>query len=127
MASQIVLKQGRDSDESKGQHLGKAPSQHLFRTTVRQCMGVFLKNTTSSQPLLAIYGCSLATSPAWPGNEASMTLLVALCYTSTTSAVSCSRLQIYDCVLKVHGMVLASSAGRFPSPTCWLRNEANMI
>ena len=24
--------------ESKGQHTGKAPSLHLFHTTVRQCM-----------------------------------------------------------------------------------------
>jgi len=27
--------------ESKGQHIGKAPSLHLYHTTVRQCMGVF--------------------------------------------------------------------------------------
>ena len=33
--------------ESKGQHIGKAPSLHLFHTTFRQCMGVFLKRTTS--------------------------------------------------------------------------------
>ena len=26
--------------ESKGQHIGKAPSLHLFHSTVRQCMGV---------------------------------------------------------------------------------------
>jgi len=26
-------------DESKGQHIGKAPSLHLFHSTVRQCMG----------------------------------------------------------------------------------------
>ena len=32
--------------ESKGQHIGKAPSLHLFHTTVRQCMGVFLKCTS---------------------------------------------------------------------------------
>ena len=64
--------------ESKGQHIGKAPSLHLFHTTVRQCMGVFLK---CSQPLLAVHGCSLVLrplpSPTWPGNKASMTLLVA--------------------------------------------------
>ena len=30
--------------ESKDQHIGKAPSLHLFHSTVRQCMGVgFLK------------------------------------------------------------------------------------
>ena len=29
--------------ESKGQHIGKAPSLHLFHTTFRQCMEVFLK------------------------------------------------------------------------------------
>ena len=33
--------------ESKGQHIGKAPSLHLFHTTFRQCMAVFLKRTTS--------------------------------------------------------------------------------
>ena len=34
--------------ESKGQHIGKAPSLHLFHSTVRQCMGVgFLKCTAS--------------------------------------------------------------------------------
>ena len=33
----------------------------------------------------------------------------------------------YDSVVKVHGMVLTSSPGHIPSPTCWLRNEANMI
>ena len=31
--------------ESKGQHIGKAPSLHLFHTAFRQCMGVFLKHT----------------------------------------------------------------------------------
>ena len=50
--------------ESKGQHIGKAPSLHLFHTAVRQCMGVFLKRTTSSlQPLLAVHGCSLVLRP----------------------------------------------------------------
>ena len=67
--------------ESKGQYIGKAPSLHLFHTTVRQCMGVFLKRTTSSQPLLAVHGYSLVLRPLrppmWSGNEASM---VALCY-----------------------------------------------
>ena len=29
-------------DESKGQHIGKAPSLHLFHTIVRQCLGVRL-------------------------------------------------------------------------------------
>ena len=33
--------------ESNGQRIGKAPSLHLFHTTGRQCMGVFLKRTTS--------------------------------------------------------------------------------
>ena len=63
--------------ESKGQHIGKAPSLHLFHTTVRQCMGVFLKRTTSLfQPLLAVHGCSFVlrplpiAPPTWPGNEA---------------------------------------------------------
>ena len=36
-------------NESKGQHIGKPPSLHLFHTTIRQCMGVFLKHTTNSQ------------------------------------------------------------------------------
>ena len=36
--------------------VGKNPSLHLFHTTVRQCMGVFLKHTTSSQLLLAVQG-----------------------------------------------------------------------
>ena len=71
--------------ESKVQYIGKAPSLHLFHTTVRQCMGVFLKRTTSSQSLLAVHGCSIVLRPlpppSWPGNEASMTLLVALRYT----------------------------------------------
>ena len=31
--------------ESKGKHIGKAPSLHLFHTAVTQCMGVFLKHT----------------------------------------------------------------------------------
>ena len=70
--------------ESKGQHIGKAPCLHFFHTTVRQCVGVFLKRTTSSQPSLANRGCSLVLRPLpphiWPGNEASMTLLVVLCY-----------------------------------------------
>ena len=75
--------------ESKGQHIGKAPSLHLFHTTVRQCMGVFLK---CSQPLLAVHGCSLVLrplpSPTWPGNKASMTLLVALLYGTTSTTLS---------------------------------------
>ena len=33
--------------ESKGQHIGKAPSLLPFHTTFRQCMGVSLKCTTS--------------------------------------------------------------------------------
>ena len=70
--------------ESKGQHISKAPSLHLFHTTVRQCMEVFLKRTTSSQPLLAVHGCSLVLRPLpppmWPGNEASMNFLVELCH-----------------------------------------------
>ena len=69
--------------ESKGQHIGKAPSLHLFHTTVRQCMGIILKPTTSLQPLLAVHGCTLVLRPLpppmWPGNKASI-LFVALCY-----------------------------------------------
>ena len=52
MACQKLCKQGRDVYESKGQHLGNAPSLHLFHTTVTQCMG---KRITSS---LAVGGCS---------------------------------------------------------------------
>ena len=37
MACQKVCKQGREMHESKGQHIGKAPSLHLFHTAVRQC------------------------------------------------------------------------------------------
>ena len=35
-------------------------------------------------------------------------------------------IKIYDSVVNVHGLVLASSPGQFPRTT-WLRNEANMI
>ena len=37
--------------------------------------------------------------------------------------MSLSRLQTYDSVFKVHGMVLASSPGHFSSPTCQLRTR----
>jgi len=62
--------------ESKGQRIGKAPSLHLFHTTVRQCRDVFLKRTTSSPTfILAVHDCSLVLRPlpppTWPGNEAS--------------------------------------------------------
>ena len=115
---------------SKGQHVGKALSLHLFHTTVRQCMGVFLKCTTSSQPMLAVHGCSLILrplpSPSWTGNEASMALLVALCYMVPLQqlkqwvGVDC-RLMIVS-VVKVHGMVWASSPVHSP-PTCQLRTR----
>ena len=35
-------------------------------------------------------------------------------------------IQTYDSVIKVHGMVLASSSGHFPPPT-WPKSEVNMI
>ena len=77
---------------------------HLFHTTVRQCMGGFLKRITSL--LLAVHGCSLVLRPlpppTWPGNEASMALLVALCYTEPLQqlkAVIWSRLQTYNSVI----------------------------
>ena len=93
--------------ESKGQHIGKAPSLHLFHTTVRQCMGVFLKRTTSSQPSLAVHGRSLVLRPlpppTWSGKEASMTL-VALCYTEPLQQLK--QLVGVDCRL-------ASSPGLF--------------
>ena len=37
-AKKHANKVGMMHDESKGQHIGKAPSLHLFHTTVRQCM-----------------------------------------------------------------------------------------
>ena len=49
--------------ESNCQHIGKSPSLHLFHTAVRECMGVFLKRTTSSILLLAVHGCSLPLRP----------------------------------------------------------------
>ena len=60
--------------ESKGQHIGKAPSLHLFHTAVRQCMGVFLKHTTSllqPQFIMAVASFSghFLAPPTWPGNE----------------------------------------------------------
>ena len=63
MACQKVCKKVGIMHESKGQHIGKAPSLHLFHTTVRQYMRVFLKRTTNSQPLLAVHGCSLILRP----------------------------------------------------------------
>ena len=45
--------------KSKGQYIDKAPSLHLFHTTVRKCMGVFLNVPQVHQPLLAVHGCSL--------------------------------------------------------------------
>ena len=99
--------------ESKGHHIGEAPSLHLFHTTVGQCMG------TTLQPLLAVHGCSLVLRslppPMWPENEASMILLVALCYMEPLQSSEWSRLQTYDSV--VHdGMVLASSPATFLLP-----------
>ena len=69
--------------ESKGKHIGKPPSLHLFHTIVRWCMWVFLKLAINWQPLMAVHGCSvirLLPTPMWPGNKASMTHSVALCY-----------------------------------------------
>ena len=61
----------------KGQHFGKAPSIHFLTL---QLDSAWVKRTTSSQPLLAVHGYSLILRPLpppkWPGNEASMTLLV---------------------------------------------------
>ena len=37
-AKKHANKVGMMHDESKGQRIGKAPSLHLFHTTVRQCM-----------------------------------------------------------------------------------------
>ena len=53
MAYQKVCKQGRVMHERKGQRISKAPSLHLFHTTVRQpvCMGVFLKCRYHKLPL----------------------------------------------------------------------------
>jgi len=38
MACQKYANKVRMMHESKGQRIGKAPSLHLFHTTVRQCM-----------------------------------------------------------------------------------------
>ena len=62
--------------ESKGQHIGKAPSLHLFHTAVRQCMGVFLKTYTftptftgSSCMAVASFSGHFLAPPTRPGNE----------------------------------------------------------
>ena len=62
--------------ESKGQHIGKAPSLHLFRTAVRQCMGVFLNvpqvySNLYWQFIMAVASFSghFLAPPTWPGNE----------------------------------------------------------
>ena len=55
--------------ESKGQHIGKAPSLHLFHTAVRQCMGVFLKHTTSLLQPQFIMAVAFLAPPTWPGNQ----------------------------------------------------------
>ena len=90
-------------------NIGKAPSLHLLHTA----RGVFLKRTTSFSNLyLAVHGCSLIFRPLpfpmWPGNEASMTLLVSIILygTSSTTLVSWSRLQTYGSVVEVHGSSL---------------------
>ena len=83
-----------------GQHIGKAPSLHLFHATVRQCMEVFLKHTTGSQPSLAVHGCSLflrlLPPPTWSGNKARMTFLVVLCYTEPLQNLSSQLEQTAD-------------------------------
>ena len=67
--------------------------------------------TKSSQPLLAFHGCSLVLRPLppplWPGNEASMTLLVALCYTEPLQLevfredIPCAKFKL-NCLLPMH-------------------------
>ena len=39
MACQKLCKQGRDVHESKGQHIGKAPSLHLFTLQLHSAWG----------------------------------------------------------------------------------------
>ena len=62
-------------------HIGKAPPLHLFHTKLDSAWGEVHK------PLLTVHGCSLILRslppPMWPGNEATMTVLVASCYTES--------------------------------------------
>ena len=79
----------------------------FFTLQLDSVWGIFLKCTTSSQPLLLVHACSLVLRPLpssmWPGNEGSMTLLAALCYTEPLQqlkqCMSWSRLQTYDSVV----------------------------
>ena len=71
MACQKLCKEGRDDAMKAKVNLLVKPHSYTL-----QCMRVFLKCTTSSQPLLAVNGCSLVLwplpSPTWPGKEACM-------------------------------------------------------
>ena len=65
--------------ESKGEHIGKAPSLHLFHTAVRQCMGVFPQvhpNLYWQFMAVASFSGYFLAPPTWPGNDASMIHLV---------------------------------------------------
>ena len=59
--------------ESQGQHICKAPTLHRIHTAVRQCMGVFLKRTTSLLQwvfmAVASFSGHFLAPPTWPGNE----------------------------------------------------------
>ena len=60
--------------ESKGKHIGKAPSLHLFHTAVTQCMGVFLNIQVHSNLYwqfiaVASFSGHFLAPPTWPGNE----------------------------------------------------------
>ena len=61
------------------------PHSYIFFTLVRQCLGVFLN--VSWQFMV------------WPGNEASMTLLVALCYMKSLQQLK--QLVGVDCRLMI--------------------------
>ena len=109
--------------ESKGQDAGKATSLHLH-TTVRawgQVHNLYWQfMTVASLSGYFLLPCGL---------KASMTHLVELCYTEPLQQLKRSvgvgcRLMIV-LLIEVHGMVLALSPGT--SPTCRLRNKANMI
>ena len=110
--------------ESKGQHIGKAPSLHLFHTAVRQCMGVFLKRTTSTpQPFMAVAsfsGHALPTSShmAWERGYKFLVL----------RPLPSSSHMVWERGYKFTNLsAVASFSGHFLPPPTWPGNEASMI